>query len=248
LKTILLLIPLAALAVTDFVKRMEDRSLNPTQRNDACYELRGVVQTEVLIAMRRALEDSDVRACAAKNLHAARAVDLFRDALLDQQPEVRALAALELGGFARLEDLSLLGAASHDPELLVATNAVYALAMYPNKEAVPYLVKIAQQGGMTGEQSLHLLARRREPEALVVARAWLPGKQTPDRLAAISVIGQLGDQSDIAALREIQLQETGELSNKGRGFGFTPAFSLSRAAKTAIHDIENRSQAQREPR
>ncbi|MBV8892609.1 MAG: HEAT repeat domain-containing protein [Acidobacteria bacterium] len=240
MKTILWLIPLTALAATDLVEKMEDRSLNSTQRNDACYELRGRTQGDVLAAMRRALSDSDLRACAADNLRAAKALDLFRDALHDPQPEVRAIAVREIGGFGRLEDLPALGAATHDSDLLVASNAVYGLAMCPGKEPISYLLEIARRGGITGEQALHLLAQRRAPEALTIARAFLSSQAISDRLAAISVIGQLGDRSDLASLREIQKKETGELSNKGRGFGFTPVFSLSRAAKTAIESIEGR--------
>jgi HEAT repeat protein len=243
-KIILLLIPLTALTATDLVERMEDCSLNPTQRNDACYQLRGAQQTEVLAAMRRALEDTDVRACAATNLRTAEALDLFRDALHDPQPEVRAIALREIGGFGRLEDLPALGTATRDSDLLAATNAVYGLAMYPGKESVPYLLEATRRGGITGEQALHLLAQRREPEALTIARALLSGHVISDRLAAISVVGQMGDRSDLATLREIQKKETSELSNKGRGFGFMPAFSLSRAARTAIESIESRSSIQ----
>src|SRR5215470_15457376 len=100
---------------------MEERSLNAAQRNNACYELRGSKQKEVLAAMRRALSDPELRACAAKNLRAAGALDLFREALNDELPEVRAVAVLELGGFGRLEDLPALDAATCDPQLLVAT-------------------------------------------------------------------------------------------------------------------------------
>ena len=240
MRAILLLIPLAALAATDLVEKMEDRSRNSTQRNDACYELRGSARSDVLAAMRRALSDADLRACAAENLRAARSLDLFRDALHDPQPEVRAIAVRELGGFGQLEDLPALSTATRDSDLLVASTAVYGLAMCPGKEPVPFLVETARRGGITGEQALHLLAQRREPEALCIARGFLSSHEISDRLAAISVIGQLGDRSDLAPLREIQKKETGELSNKGRGFGFTPAFSLSRAARTAIESIDSR--------
>ena len=235
-----LLIPLTVLVANDATKTMEDRSLNPTQRNNACYELRGATQPDILATMRRALNDPQLRACAARNLREAGAVDQFRDALHDFQPEVRAVAARELGGFGKLEDLPSLGTATSDSDLLVASNAVYGLAMYPGKEPVQYLLEAARRGGITGEQALHLLAQRHEPQVLAVARVLLASHAISDRLAAVSVIGQMGDRTDLRVLREIELKETGELSNKGRGFGLMPAFSLARAAKTAIDNIENR--------
>jgi len=248
LKTVLLLIPLTTLAASDLLEKMEKYSLNAAQRNNACYELRASKQKEVLAAMRRALSDPELRACAAKNLRAAGAVDLFREALNDELPEVRAVAVLELGGFARPEDLPALDAATGDPQLLVATNAVYALGTYSGKESVRYLVGAARRGGLTGEQALRRLAQRDEPEALSVAREWLPGNEVTARLAAISVIGQMGDRSDLATLRKIQMKEISELSNQGRGFGLMPTFTLSRAAKTAIQNIESRHPAQSESR
>ena len=227
----------------DLTNRMGDRSLDVTQRIDACHQLRGEQQTEILTTMRRALGDPDVRACAASNLRAAGALDLFRDAIRDAQPEVRAIAVREIGGFGKPEDLPALGTASQDSDLLVATNAVYGLAMYPGPQSVHYLVEAARRGGITGEQALRLLAQRREPEALTVARALLLREAIPDRLAAVSIIGEMGDRSDLASLHEIQAKETAELSNKGRGFGFVPSFSLSRAARTAVENIESRQRS-----
>jgi len=241
---IAVIILLAASAPSDLLHRMEDASLNPTQRNNACFELRGIKQNDVLWAMRRALNDSELRACAAENLRTAGALDLFRNALRDEDPQVRAVAVLELGGFGKVEDLTALDAATRDRDLLVATNAVYGLGLYPGKESAPYLVAAAKRGGLVGEQAIHRLAQRNEPEALDVARLLLTSKEAPDRLAAIAVIGQMGDRSDLPPLREIQQKETGELSNKGRGFGLIPSFSLSRAAKTAIENIESRHAVQ----
>jgi hypothetical protein len=244
LKIAIFLVPFAAVVASGPLDKMEDSSLNSTQRNNSCYELRGVKQPEVLAAMRRALNDPELRACAAKNLRAAEALDLFREALRDADPQVRAVAALDLASFGRREDLPALDAATRDPELLVAANAAYGLGLYPDKESVHYLVEAARRGGLVGEQALHRLAERSEPEVLNVARALLASKEMPDRLAAIAVIGQMGDRSDLAELREIQIKETGELSNKSRGFGLMPSFSLSRAAKTAIENIESRHAAQ----
>lgn len=59
-------------------------------------------------------------------------------------------------------------------------------------------------------------------------------------LRAIRASATLGDASDLPSLREIAATETEEMSTRGRGFGFMPAISLSRAAKTAIARIESR--------
>src|SRR5262249_12599957 len=108
--------------------RMQDAQLHPTQKNDACFALRGDRTPATLSAMRKALSDQYLRACASKNLRAAGAIDLLRDAMRDADPDVRAVAVLEVGAFAKPEDLQALGEAAKDANLLVAANSVYALA------------------------------------------------------------------------------------------------------------------------
>jgi HEAT repeat protein len=160
--------------------------------------------------------------------------------LKDEAPEVRSAAVLELGGFARTEDLAALAAAAHDENMLVSVNAVYALAMYTDPRAIPYLAEVARTGGLVGTQALGRLAQRGAPEAVDAARVLVKSKDAPDRLAAIKVLGELGSKRDLVVLREIEEKEGGELSSKGRGFGLMPTVSLSRAAKTAIQLIEQR--------
>ncbi len=124
--------------------RMMDPKLTVAQRNDACYELRGVSTPEVIGVMRKALADPKVRACAGTNLRKAGAVDVLKDALADEDFEVRALAARELGGFEDRALLPVLAAAAHDPQLIVAANAIEGLANYRDPMVVPYLLDIAR--------------------------------------------------------------------------------------------------------
>src|SRR5689334_19919657 len=78
------------------VARMLDDKLSVAQRNDACYELRGLKSPEVTPAMTRALESPKVRACAARNLREAGAIDALKSALANSDPEIRAVAAREM--------------------------------------------------------------------------------------------------------------------------------------------------------
>src|ERR1035438_2021938 len=117
--------------------RMMDPSLTVAQRNNACFELRGSTDPEVVATMRKALEDVKVRACAGTNLRKAGAIEELKDALADKNFEIRALAARELGGFEKPELLPMLTAAARDPQLLVGINAIEGLADYRDPIVVP---------------------------------------------------------------------------------------------------------------
>jgi hypothetical protein len=79
-----------------------------------------------------------------------------------------------------------------------------------------------------------------DPRVLETARLLLGSKDVSDKLAAMRVIGAMGDSRDIGRLKEIQKKETREVSASARGFGLMPAISLSRAAQTSIEKIEER--------
>ena len=104
--------------------------------------------------MRKALNDTSVRACAGTNLRKAGAIAELKDALGDANFEVRALAARELGGFERPDLLPLLASAARDPQLLVGINAIEALADYRDPVVLPYLLNIAKSGGLVGTAAL----------------------------------------------------------------------------------------------
>jgi HEAT repeat protein len=220
---------------------MMDPSLTVAQRNNACYELRGNNDAQVVATMRKALEDVKVRACAGTNLRKAGAVEELKDALADPNFEIRALAARELGGFERPDLLPLLASTARDPQLLVGINAIEALADYRDPVVLPYLLDLAKQGGMVGTAALDRALNFKDPRILETARALLAHHDISDRLAALKVIGLLGDATDLPALKEIQQKETEAVSTSGRGFGLIPAISLSRAAQTAMERIGERA-------
>jgi HEAT repeat protein len=219
---------------------MMDPSLTVAQRNNACFELRGSPEPEVVATMRKALDDTAVRACAGTNLRKAGAVAELKDALNDSNFEVRALAARELGGFEKPELLPLLAKAARDPQLLVGMNAIQGMSNYQDPVVVPYLLEIARSGGLVGTSALDRALSFHDPKALETARALLDSKDVSDKLAAMRVIGAMGDRTDIPKMREIQEKETGMVSASGRGFGLIPAISLSKAAETTIEKIEAR--------
>jgi HEAT repeat protein len=222
------------------IARMLDPSLTVAQRNDACFELRGVSTLEVTVAMSRALGDPKIRACAGINLRRVSAVDELKVALAEGSPEVRALAARELGSFEKPELLPLLAQTARDPQLLVATNAVEGLANYRDPVVVPYLLDIAKTGGLVGVAALNRALAFHDDRIPAVARELLSHPDISDKLAAMRVLGDVGDASDVPALRQIAETETGTVSSKSRGFGLMPAISLSRAAQTAIEQIQTR--------
>jgi len=64
---LLLLTAMLPLAAGDF-ENFTDNSLNYTQRNTACFALRGNKTPETIAAMRQALDNSNLQSCAGTNL------------------------------------------------------------------------------------------------------------------------------------------------------------------------------------
>src|SRR5258708_1567790 len=173
--------------------RMMDPSLNVAQRNNACFELRGSSDPEVISTMRKALSDTVVRACAGTNLRKAGALAELKDAPADPDFEIRALAARELGGFEKPELLPLLTAAARDSQLLVGINAVEGLANYRDLAVVPYLLSLAKDGGLVGTAALDRAQMFQDPRVLETARVLLGSKDVSAKLAALRVISAMGD-------------------------------------------------------
>jgi HEAT repeat protein len=241
---------MTALVTLALILRMQDTSLNVAQRNNACYQLRGVASAQVVGNMRAALKDSLVRACAGLNLRAANAVPELKDAISDSDYEVRAIAARLLGSFEKPELLPLIAKAARDPQLIVATNAVEGLSNYRDQELVmPYLLDLAKDGGIVGtaalNRALELAVDQSDPRTITVARGLLQHSDVSDKLAAMRVLAQRGDSTDLPTLREIIKNDAGEVAGQSRGFGFVPAISLSRAAQTTISSIEKRAAEKR---
>jgi HEAT repeats len=229
-----------SLMIIALLAKMQDPSLNVAQRNNACYELRGVAAPEAVAAMRQALGDGKVRACAGLNLRALGAIEEFKDALSDQIPEVRALAARFLGSFEKPEFLPTLAAAARDPQLLVATNAVEGLVNYRDPVVVPYLLELAKSGGIVGAAALNRALQFNDARVVDVARGLLEQSDISDRLAGMHALAMVGNASDLPKLREIARKETEAVAAQNRGFGLMPAISLSRAAQTTIEAIQKR--------
>jgi len=229
-----------AFLIVALLARMQNASLTVAQRNDACYALRGNTSTAVAAAMRRALDDAPIRSCAAINLRAAAAIAELTDALNDPDPQVRALAARQLGAFEKPELLQQLAAAAQDSQLIVAVNAVAGLADYRDPVVVPYLLEIAKSGGIAGSAALDRALEFRDARVPEIARELLRRPDVSDKLAGIRALAQMGDSSDLPKLKEIARAETQALAAQNRGFGLMPAISLSKAAQTAIEAIEKR--------
>jgi HEAT repeat protein len=231
---------MTSLMILALVLRMQDTSLNVAQRNKACYALRNVSTPQVVKNMRAALNDSQVRACAGLNLRAANAIAEFQDALGDPDYEVRAIAARLLGSFEKPELLPVIAEAARDPQMIVAVNAVEGLANYRDRDAVmPYLLDLAKGGGIVGTSALNQALEFHDARAVAVARQLLEHTDVSDKLAAMRVLSQLGDATDLPALREIVKNDSGSVG-QARGFGFVPAISLTRAAQTTMAAIQNR--------
>ena len=229
----------ALAAADDRVGRMLDEKLTVAQRNNACFALRGSRSPEVVAALRGAMSSGVVRACAARNLREAGAVDELLSALSAPEPEIRAAAARELGYFARPDLMDVLVKAAHDPSVLVATNAVMGLGQYHDHAVLPHMLDLAAAGGAVGVAALSRAAQFDEPATLPVARKLLSGNDPAAKLIALLIVGHCGDTGDLPRLRELAAKSQ-PLGVRGRGFGLMPALDISGAAQHAIDSITSR--------
>jgi HEAT repeat protein len=209
-------------------------------RIDDCFARRGDRSPEAVRSMTLALEDPDLRSCAAENLRVAEAVEPLRSALQSSTPETRAVAARTLGTFKRTDLIDPLADAASDPNLLVASNAMAGLMNYSDAAVLPALDRLARKGGMVGDLALERLLVIAPELALPAARHLLATGQVPDRLYALRVIADLGDATDLPALEKIAADSGERLESRSRGFGLMPAISLSRSAQTAIENVRSR--------
>ena len=222
------------------LQRLFDGKLPTSQRATACYDLRGNSDPEVVNALGKALEDPVLLSCAADNLRIVGAIETLRQALSNQDAQVRAAAVRQLGTFQKPDLLDAISRAAQDENLLVATNALNGLSEYQDPVVIPFMAGIAKKGGMIGDMALDRLVQLQSSTALGIARELLASSQVPDRLYAMRVIGAFGDASDLAELNKIAKSSPESLSQRARGFGFMPAINLSRAAQSAIASIQSR--------
>jgi HEAT repeat protein len=222
-------------------ERMLNTKLTSAQRNDACFALRGDSSPGSIDANARALHDTKVRSCAQENLRRANAIDALKGAASDDDPEVRAVAARVLGTFERPELAPIIAKAGEDSQMLVATNAIEGLSYYRDNSANPYLLKLAKRTGIVGSLAIERLIKLNEPKTLILGRELIKSLEPADLLAAMRILGSMGESSDIPALEAVAKSHGDALStSSGRGFGLMPTISLDRAAKSSIEQIRNR--------
>jgi HEAT repeat protein len=215
-----------------------DTKLTLTQRANACFDLRGDADPEVIRAMSRALEDPGLVSCAADNLRIIKAIEPLKNALASSNEQTRAAAARQLGSFQDAALLEPLSRVAQDVNVLVASNALVALSQYSDPAVIPYLVALAKKGGMIGDMALDRILQLDPRVALPVARKLLESPQVPDKLYAIRAIGAAGDRSDLPELVKIASSTEEIPTQHTRGFGLMPPINLARAAQSAIAQIE----------
>jgi len=225
---------LAALLAT-----MLDGGATASQRNEACYTLRGERAPEAIAAMAAAIGDKAVRSCAARNLREIGALEVLVSALSGTDSDAQMAAARELGELRDPKAIEALGCAALSDNVLVGSAAIAALASYPADDALPYLLKAAGQPGVNGINALEHAARSKSPEVLKRARQVLASADVASQVIALSIIGDLGDDSDLLKLRELAAHSDPQYS-RGRGFGFMPPIDVARAAQTAFSGISLR--------
>ena len=235
----LLMLLIAAPLFAGSLENFTDVSLNSTQRNTACLALRGDKSEEAVEAMRAALTNINLQACAAANLRVAGAETILAEALESTEPSARAVAARELGVLQKPQYLMALRKAAGDADLLVASNAVEGLMRYTDHSSAPQLREIALMGGVITSLAMNALLDWRDSEALNIGRKLMANRDPGDQLIGIRTVGHMGDASDLAALRELMKNDT-QMGQGSRGFGLMPAISIARAAKTATQSIEER--------
>ena len=231
-----LVLAAAAHASDDALARMLDEKAPVAQRNDACYALRGQRSERDIAAVGKAQADPVVRACAARNLREAGAVDALVEALGAIDADTKMASARELGAMRDARALEALGRAALDANVLVASSASDALAAYEAKAALPYLLRASGRPGVAGVTALERAARFHDAAVLPIARSILAQGDVAMQVIALGVIADLGDQSDLPRLREMAAKRE-KVESRGRGFGFMPAIDLGRAAQNAADKI-----------
>lgn len=235
-----LVLAAAAQASDDALARMLDEKATVAQRNDACYALRGQRSEPGIAVFEKALADPVVRACAARNLREAGAVEALVKGLGSPDADTQMASARELGAMASSTPdpraLEALGRAALDANVLVTASASDALAAYEAKAALPYLLRAAGQPGVAGVTALERAARFHDAAVLPIARSILVQGDVAMQVIALGVIADLGDQSDLPTLREMAAKRE-KVESRGRGFGFMPAIDVGRAAQNAVDKI-----------
>ena len=230
---------MTAAAIALLIAAMMDDKGSVAQRNDACYALRGQRSAEVVSALKGALVDKTVRACAARDLREAGSVDALLEGLAGSDADTQMAAARELGEMRDPRALEALGGVALSDNVLLASSAVSALGAYEAKTALPYLLRAAGQSSVSSVTALELAARSHDPAVLALARHVLDKGDVAAQVIALAILADLGDAGDLPKLRELAAHSD-PVYSRGRGFGFMPPIDLARAAQTAIGKITAR--------
>lgn len=226
-------------AIALLIAAMMDDKATVAQRNDACYALRGQRSAEVISALQGALAAKTVRACAARDLRDAGAVDALVEALANGDADTQMAAARELGELRDPRALEALGRAALSDNVMLASSAISALGAYDAQAALPYLLRAAGQSNVSGVTALEQAARSHDPAVLAVARRVLNQGDVAAQVIALAIIADLGDAADLPKLRELAAHSD-PVYSRGRGFGFMPPIDVARAAQSAIDKIATR--------
>jgi HEAT repeat protein len=223
-------------AIALLIATMMDGKATVAQRNDACFALRGNRSAEVVSALKGALADRTVRACAARDLREAGAVDALVEGLTASDADTQMAAARELGELRDPRSLEALGGVALSDNVLLASSAISALGAYEDKSALPYLLRAAGQSSVSGVTALELAARSHDPAVLPLARRLLDKGDVSAQVIALAIIADLGDAADLPKLRELAAHSD-PVYSRGRGFGFMPPIDVARAAQTTIDKL-----------
>lgn len=223
------------------IATMLDPGATVAQRNDACFALRGERSPAAITAFQQALGDRVVRACAARDLQQAGAIDALIAALGGADADIQMAAARELGEMRDPRALEPLGRAALDGNMMVAASAIGALGAYEDNGALPYLLRAAVQPGVAGMIALQNAARLHDTAVLPIARKAIEKGDIAAQVVGITILGDMGDAGDLPKLRELAAI-TDPVYSRGRGFGFMPPIDIGRAAKNAIGQINGRMQ------
>jgi len=229
---------MTAAAIALLLAAMMDGNASVAQRNDACYALRGQRSAEVISALKSALADKTTRACAARDLREAGAVDALIEALTSGDADTQMATARELGELHDPRALEVLGRVALSDDVLLASSAISALGGYEPKVALPYLLRAVGLGSVSGVTAMEQAARSHDPAVLGVARRVLDKGDVAAQVVALAIIADMGDAGDLPKLRELAAHSD-PVYSRGRGFGFMPPIDIARAAKTAIDCISS---------
>jgi HEAT repeat protein len=194
----------------DRVRDTAATAANPEQRADALRALGELQDRRSITIVRQALHDGQpsVRGAAATaigKLAVTGTSALLAELLHDSIPAVRAAAATGLGDLHEADSLPLLRKALNDPNPAVRGAVVSSLLKLKTPYAeVASVVNDLAHNSDPGIRAMtaRVLAVSTEPPAKEVLKLLLVDPLPRPRIAAARVLGQMGDEKQIAILKK----------------------------------------------